>query len=112
MHKIFKMLLRKGLSTERIIELISSWRHTGFSVYSGKRINPKDARSTENLARYIIRASFSQDRMKYYPDRPMVTYGSKYGKDVAEFDPLSMDGSPGITYTGQRGTDSSLLRSI
>jgi len=87
-HKIFKMLLRKGPITERIIELISSWRYTGFSVYSGKRINPKDARSTENLARYVIRASFSQDRMKYFPDKAKVTYQSKYGKDAAEFDPL------------------------
>jgi len=87
-HKIFKMLLKKGLITERVIELISSWRHTGFSVYSGKRIYPKDKISTENLARYIIRASFSQERMKYYPDRPMVTYESKYGKDLAEFEPL------------------------
>jgi len=47
-HKIFKMLLKKGLITERIIELISSWRHTGFSVYSGKRIYPKDKKFTEN----------------------------------------------------------------
>ena len=31
-HKIFKMLLRKGLITERVIELISSWAHTGFGV--------------------------------------------------------------------------------
>jgi len=38
--------------------------------------------------------------MEYYPDRPMVTYESKYGKDIAEFGPLSMDGSPGIPYTG------------
>lgn len=58
-HKIFKMLLSKGLITERVIELISSWRHTGFGVYCGKRINPKEERPTENLARYIIRASFS-----------------------------------------------------
>jgi hypothetical protein len=87
-HKIFKMLLKKGLITERVVDLISSWAHTGFSVYSGKRINPKDARSTENLARYVIRASFSQERMKYYPDSPMVTYESKYGKDIAEFEPL------------------------
>ncbi len=48
----------------------------------------KDKRSTENLARYIIRASFSQDRMKYFPDEEKVTYQSKYGKDVKEFDPL------------------------
>ena len=63
-HKIFKMLLAKGLITERVVGLISSWAHTGFGVYCGKRINPGQARSTENLARYIIRASFSKKRMK------------------------------------------------
>ena len=36
-HKIFKMLLEKGLITERIVEVISSWRHSGFGVYCGKR---------------------------------------------------------------------------
>ena len=84
-HRIFKMLLAKGFITEKIIDLISSWRHTGFGVYCGKRINPKNARSTENLARYIIRASFSQERMKYFPEKAMVTYKSKYGKEVKEF---------------------------
>ncbi|MGM0366301.1 MAG: transposase [Actinomycetota bacterium] len=58
-HRIFKLLLKKGLITEGVVELIASWSHTGFSTYCGKRINPKDKRSTENLARYIIRASFS-----------------------------------------------------
>jgi hypothetical protein len=87
-HKIFKMLLAKGLITTKVMDLIFSWRHTGFSVYSGKRIYPKDKRSTENLARYIIRASFSQERMKYYPDKAKVTYQSKYGKEIKEFSPL------------------------
>jgi len=87
-HKIFKMLLVRGLITERVVELINSWAHTGFGVYCGKRINPKDTRSTENLARYIIRASFSQERMRYFPDQAKITYQSKYGKDVKEFDPL------------------------
>jgi hypothetical protein len=59
-----------------------SWAHSGFGVYCGKRINPIDTRSTENLARYIIRASFSQERMKYFPREAKVTYQSKYGKDV------------------------------
>jgi len=87
-HKIFKMLLKKGLISERIIELILSWAHYGFGVYCGKRICPSDKRSTENLARYIIRASFSQERMKYYPDETKVTYQSKYGKDTKEFSSL------------------------
>ncbi|MBC8421353.1 MAG: transposase [Actinobacteria bacterium] len=84
-HKIFKMLLSKNLITANMVDLIHSWRHTGFSTYCGKRINPKDKRSTENLARYIIRASFSQERMKYYPDEAKVTYQSKYGKEIKEF---------------------------
>ncbi len=58
-HKIFKMLLSKNLITSSTVDLIHSWRHTGFSTYCGKRICPKDKRSTENLARYIIRTSFS-----------------------------------------------------
>jgi len=58
-RRIFKMLLSKNLITTRVMDLIHSWRHTGFGVYCGKRIYPKDKRSTENLARYIIRASFS-----------------------------------------------------
>jgi len=58
-HSIFKLLLSKSLITERIVKLISSWRHSGFGVYCGKRIYPKEASSTENLAKYIIRASFS-----------------------------------------------------
>ncbi|MCJ7471910.1 MAG: hypothetical protein MUP02_03775 [Actinobacteria bacterium] len=53
------MFLSKCLITQRVMDLILSWRHIGFGVYCGKRINPRDARSTENLARYIIRASFS-----------------------------------------------------
>ncbi|MBC8387689.1 MAG: transposase [Actinobacteria bacterium] len=82
------MLLKKGLIIERVVELIFSWRHSGFGVYCGKRINPKGARSTENLARYIIRASFSQERMKYFPYEAKVTYQSKYSKDVKEFSSL------------------------
>ena len=43
-HKIFKMLLAKDLIIERVVGLISSWAHTSFGVYYGKRINPGQAR--------------------------------------------------------------------
>lgn len=42
----------------------------------------------ENLARYIIRASFSQDRMTYYPDRAEVACRSKDGKEKKTFNAL------------------------
>jgi len=57
-HKVLSMLKRKRLITEATIELISSWRHSGFNVYCTERIYPGSATFMENLARYIIRASF------------------------------------------------------
>ena len=65
-HKVLSMLKRKGLITNRTIELISSWRHSGFNVYCSQRIYPRETKSMENLARYIIRASFWQGVDKLY----------------------------------------------
>ncbi|HRS97762.1 MAG TPA: transposase, partial [Smithella sp.] len=45
--------------------LLATWLHAGFNVFCGNRIAPKDETAMENLARYIIRASFSQERMRY-----------------------------------------------
>lgn len=42
----------------------------------------------EKLARYIIRASFSRERMTYLPEESKVVYGSKDGKDEKVFDAL------------------------
>jgi hypothetical protein len=63
-HKVFKMLLNRGKITKEMIAMISTWRHSGFNVFCGNRISPKDETAMENLARYIIRASFSQERMR------------------------------------------------
>ena len=42
----------------------------------------------ENLARYIIRASFSQERMTYNHETGQVAYQSKDGKETEVFDAL------------------------
>jgi hypothetical protein len=64
-HRVLRMLLSRGKITRDLIVLIRSWRHSGFQVYGGPRILPDEEEATENLARYIIRASFSQERMTY-----------------------------------------------
>jgi hypothetical protein len=47
----------------------------------------------ENLARYIIRASFSQERMTYLDHEATVVYTVKDGKDAKVFDaPVSSTG--------------------
>lgn len=82
------MLKRRGLITDRVIKLISNWRHSGFNVYCGDRIYPKDAKSMENISRYIIRVSFSTERLNYIKESSRVIYKSKTRNDTKEFDAL------------------------
>jgi hypothetical protein len=51
-----------------------------FNVYCGPKIQPGEEEALENLARYIVRASFSQKRMTYVPEESKVLYRSKDGK--------------------------------
>lgn len=62
-HNVFRMLLSKGKITLDLVSLLRSWRHSGFYVYVGPRIQPGEEEALESLARYLIRASFSQERM-------------------------------------------------
>jgi len=82
------MLLSKGKITEELIDMLMTWRHSGFNVFCGPRIQPDEQETMENLARYIIRASFSQERMTYIPEKSEVVYQSKDGKEEKIFDAL------------------------
>jgi hypothetical protein len=87
-HKVFKMLLSQGKITQKMVAMLSTWRHSGFNVFCGKRISPKDDTAMENLARYIIRASFSQERMQYLDQEGKVIYKAKDGKSSKSFSAL------------------------
>jgi hypothetical protein len=80
------MLKKKRKITGATIKLILSWHHSGFNVYCTERIYPCETKSMENLARYIIRASFSQERLSYVVNESKVIYKSKNGNDTKEFD--------------------------
>ena len=66
-YEVLKMLKKEGKITDAVIENMLSWRHSGFHVYIGDRIFSDDQTGLGNLARYIIRACFSQERMVYIP---------------------------------------------
>ena len=87
-HKVFRMLLDKGKISREMIAMLSSWRHSGFNVFCGNRISPDDDTAMENLARYIIRASFSQERMQYLDEEGTVVYTSKDGATTRNFPAL------------------------
>ncbi|MFC1815854.1 transposase [Thermodesulfobacteriota bacterium] len=87
-HMVLKMLLAKGKISPDVIALLDKWRHTGFNAYCGPRILPWQESSMENLARYIIRASFFQERMIYHRESGQVEYRSKDGSEIKVFDAL------------------------
>ncbi|MBW1737359.1 MAG: transposase [Deltaproteobacteria bacterium] len=87
-YEVFKMLLSKGKITEELIDMLMAWRHSGFNVFCRPRIQPDEQETMENLDRYIIRASFSQERMTYIPENSEVVYHSKDGKEEKIFDAL------------------------
>ena len=58
-YEVFKMLKDEGKINDTVIESMMAWRHSGFNVYCGNTIWPHNEDGLENLARYIIRASFS-----------------------------------------------------
>ena len=84
-HKMFRILLNKGKITEEMVRMHSAWKHSGFHVFCGNRISPNDDTAMESLARYIIRASFSQEWMQYLAHAGTVVYASKNGKSTKVF---------------------------
>jgi len=86
--KLLTMLLRKKKITRDFIRMLDGWRHSGFNVFAGQRIQPREKKSLENLAAYLIRATFSQKRMDYSPDDATVVYRSKDGKEKKTYDAL------------------------
>ncbi len=93
-YEVFKMLKAEGKITDVIIENMMLWPHSGFNVYCGNAIWPHNEQGLENLARYIIRASFSQERMTYIAadqsadGLAKVIYQSKDGTSTKTFDAL------------------------
>jgi hypothetical protein len=72
-----------------------SWHHSGFHVYVGTTIWPDDQSGLENLAEYIVRTWFSQQRMDYITVEKSaggvakVIYTSRDGKSRLE-QPLNL----------------------
>jgi hypothetical protein len=54
------------LLTPERIKLMKSWEHSGFNVNAAVRIGAGDATGRENLARYLIRAPFSMNKIRNF----------------------------------------------
>ena len=78
------MLRRRGLLSPERIELLLSWRRSGFSVHNRVHAHPGDGRDFEALVRYMMRSPVSLSRLRFSPGAREVVYVRKGGHDAAE----------------------------
>jgi hypothetical protein len=71
------------VSQERI-ELLLSWRRSGFSVHNRVFAHPRDGRDFEALVRYMMRSPVSLRRLRFIPGAKEVVYTRKGGHDAPE----------------------------
>jgi hypothetical protein len=83
-HKILHLLKSKNLLTEERIELLTSFRHSGFSVDASPTVWPQDTQGLEGLCRYLLRCPVSLSRIHWTPGSKTLFYESKSSHD----DPL------------------------
>ncbi len=83
-HKVLALLRRRGLLSEERIELLLSWRRSGFSVHNRVLAHPGDGRGFEALVRYMSRSPVSLKRLRFAPGSKEVVYTRKGGHDAAE----------------------------
>ena len=67
-NAVLKMLKKEKLINLAVINNMSTWQHSGFNVHCSSSVNFSDTEAIERLARYIVRAPISQERMKYIPE--------------------------------------------
>ena len=83
-HKVLGLLRRRGLLSQDRIELLLSWRRSGFSVHNRVYAHPEDGRDFEALVRYMMRSPVSLTRLSFSPGGKELVYARKGGHDAGE----------------------------
>ena len=83
-HRVLRLLKDKGLLNEERIQLLLSWRRSGFSIDDSVRIPAGQQRAIEHVARYMLRAPVSLSRMQWSRDDSEVFYLAKGSHDDPE----------------------------
>ena len=64
-----------------------NWRHPGFSVYQGERIDPDDHEARQRLAGYIVHPPIALERLRYRPESGQVIYYGRQRQPCGDAEP-------------------------
>ena len=79
-HKVFSFLQAEGLLSEERTRLLLSWRHSGFSVHNTVTVPSDDRDDLERLARTLLRAPISLERLSFDAASDQVAYARRPGR--------------------------------
>ncbi len=68
--EVLRLLVERGKIGQEVVESLLSWRHSGFSVHAGVRVEEKAAAA--RLGRYMARCPIVLDRLEWDGDRDEV----------------------------------------
>jgi len=88
---VLRLLRDKDLITEERIDLLLSWRNSGFSVHNHTTVYPNDTEGVHRLACYLLRSPVNLSRLRYHPESKLIVYEPKAGHDADDaelMDPL------------------------
>ncbi len=75
---VFTILLEEGMISDKLVDKMRSWKHSGYSVHCGRPIEACDADGRKTLSEYISRAPFSLERMSFNEGSDTVLYRGEH----------------------------------
>ena len=75
--KVYRVLVQQKLLSPALVHRFLQWKHSGFNLFRGEAVVGTHRAELENLAQYILRHSFSVEKMTYLPQNGRVVYHSR-----------------------------------
>src|SRR3990172_9641457 len=83
-EKVFRLLQEHHPLSDERIQLLRSWRRSGFSIDNDVYLYPSDTQALETLCRYIVRCPVSLQRLHYDKKSNYVLYQPRSENREAE----------------------------
>jgi len=80
--KVLKLLVQLQLLPLERVQVLLSWKHSGFNVHHGDLVPPENKAELEKLAQYILRNPFSVEKMTMESPGDTVIYRSRLNAKI------------------------------
>ncbi|HOX58374.1 MAG TPA: transposase [Verrucomicrobiota bacterium] len=80
--KVISLLVAEKLLPPERVQVLYSWKHSGFNLHAGELVPPEAKADLEDLAQYILRNPFSVEKMTLESPTDMVIYRSRLNAKI------------------------------